>query len=71
VTFETKGFAVIPHPVDFRAPVQRGALMSWLPSTDALEKTDLVIREALGRAYYRLRAMLRTDSQSATSKDAP
>ncbi len=75
VTFETEGFEVIPHPVDFRAPVERGALMSWLPSTDALEKSDLVIREALGRGYYRLRAMLRTESEdalpAATSEDAP
>ncbi len=71
VTFETEGFEVIPHPVDFRAPVQRGALMSWLPSTDALEKSDLVIREALGRGYYRLRAMLRTASQTATNEVAP
>ena len=71
VTFETEGFEVIPHPVDFRAPVQRGALMNWLPSTDALEKSDLVIREALGRGYYRLRGMLRTESQTAANEVAP
>jgi len=51
--------------------VRRMTLMEWLPSPDALEKTDLVIRETLGRAYYRLRAMLRTASQSAASEDAP
>jgi len=71
VTFETEGFEVLPYPVDFRAPVRRMTLMEWLPSPDALEKTDLVIRETLGRAYYRLRAMLRTASQSAASEDAP
>ncbi len=71
VTFETEGFEVLPYPVDFRAPVRRMTLMEWLPSPDALEKTDLVIREALGRAYYRLRAMLRTASQTAASEDAP
>jgi uncharacterized SAM-binding protein YcdF (DUF218 family) len=71
VTFETEGFEVLPYPVDFRAPVRRMTLMEWLPSPDALEKTDLVIREALGRAYFRLRAMLRTASQTAASEDAP
>jgi uncharacterized SAM-binding protein YcdF (DUF218 family) len=71
VTFETEGFEVLPYPVDFRAPVRRMTLMEWLPSPDALEKTDTVIREALGRAYYQLRAMLRTESQTAASEDAP
>jgi len=71
VTFETEGFEVIPHPVDFRAPVERGALMSWLPSTDALEKSDIVIREALGRGYYRLRAMARGEPKLATNEATP
>ena len=74
ITFETEGFEVLPYPVDFRAPVRRMALMEWLPSPDALEKTDLVIREALGRGYYRLRAMLRatlhTESKAAASDHA-
>ncbi len=70
VTFETEGFEVLPYPVDFRAPVRRIALMDWLPDPKALEKTDLVIREALGRAYYRLRAMLRTASQTTASEEA-
>jgi hypothetical protein len=42
-----------------------------LPKPEALEKTDLVIREALGRGYYRLRAMLRTAPQTAASENAP
>jgi uncharacterized SAM-binding protein YcdF (DUF218 family) len=70
VTFETEGFEVLPYPVDFRAPVRRTALMDWLPDPKALEKTDLVIREALGRAYCRLRAMLRTASQTTASEEA-
>ncbi len=74
ITFETEGFEVLPYPVDFRAPVRRMPLMEWLPSPDALEKTDLVIGEALGRGYYRLRAMLRatlhTESQAAASDHA-
>ncbi len=56
VTFETEGFEVIPYPVDFRAPVRRTVLTDCLPKPEALEKTDFVIREALGRAYYRFRA---------------
>jgi uncharacterized SAM-binding protein YcdF (DUF218 family) len=71
VTFETEGFEVLPYPVDFRAPVRRSALADWLPKPEALEKTDLVIREALGRGYYRVRAMLRAESQTAASDNAP
>jgi uncharacterized SAM-binding protein YcdF (DUF218 family) len=75
VTFETEGFEVLPYPVDFRAPVRRMPLMNWLPDPKALEKTDLVIREALGRGNYRLRAMLRAASQmespNAPSEEAP
>lgn len=71
VIFATEGFEVISHPVDFRVPVKRSALMNWLPSTDALEKSDLVIREALGRAYYRLRAMWQADSQKVAEEDPP
>ena len=75
VTFETEGFEVLPYPVDFRAPVRRSALADWLPKPEALEKTDLVIREALGRGYYRLRAMLhtapQTESPNAPSEESP
>jgi len=71
VTFETEGFEVIPHPVDFRAPVKRSPLNDWLPTPDALEKSDIVIREALGRGYYRLRAMLRGESQEASPVAMP
>jgi uncharacterized SAM-binding protein YcdF (DUF218 family) len=74
ITFETEGFEVLPYPVDFRAPVRRAVLEDWLPDPKALVKTDLVIREALGRGYYRLRAMLRatlhTESQAAASDHA-
>ncbi len=71
VTFETEGFEVIAHPVDFRAPVTRTALTNWLPKPDALEKSDIVIREALGRGYCRLRAILRTESQGAPAGTQP
>jgi uncharacterized SAM-binding protein YcdF (DUF218 family) len=70
ITFETEGFNVIAYPVDFRVPVQRLAVRDWIPDPKALEKSDLVIREALGRGYYRLRAMLRTESEPATSDDS-
>jgi len=71
ITFETEGFEVIAHPVDFRAPVTRSPLNDWLPKPDALEKSDIVIREALGRGYYRLRALLRTQSPRATNEATP
>lgn len=63
VTFETVGFEVIAHPVDFRAPVRRTVLTDWLPKPEALEKTDIVIRELIGRAYYRVRAAFQGASE--------
>lgn len=63
VTFESAGFEVIAHPVDFRAPVRRTVLTDWLPKPEALEKTDIVIRELIGRAFYRARAAFQGASE--------
>jgi uncharacterized SAM-binding protein YcdF (DUF218 family) len=52
--FEAHGFDVTGYPVDFRTPVPRRFLARIIPSAAGLAKTDLVIREVLGRIYYRM-----------------
>jgi uncharacterized SAM-binding protein YcdF (DUF218 family) len=51
--FEAVGFDVIQYPVDIRVAGTRNALESWVPTPSALGKTGMVVRELIGRAYYR------------------
>ncbi len=51
--FEQAGFAVCPHPVDFRHAAA-GGIGYFLPSTAGLAKADLVLHELVGEAAYRL-----------------
>lgn len=53
--FERQGFTVIEYPVDFRVDATSGAPMKYLPDSEALDRTDIAIRELLGRLYYALR----------------
>ena len=55
--FEQAGFAVTPYPVDFRVPVRGITLMDFLPDAYALLRTDIAVRELLGRGYYALKAI--------------
>lgn len=54
--FEQQGFEVTPFPVDFRHDLRARTPMDYLPHAEALEDTDRVLREFVGRGYYRLRA---------------
>ncbi|MFZ3082711.1 YdcF family protein [Rhodoferax ferrireducens] len=56
--FEQAGFVVTPYPVDFRVTVRGTTPMDYLPEAGALERTDIAVRELLGRGYYALRAIL-------------
>ena len=53
--FEEAGFVVTPFPVDLRLAIDQLWFERWLPDVAALEKTDIVVREWIGRAYYRVR----------------
>jgi uncharacterized SAM-binding protein YcdF (DUF218 family) len=54
--FERQGFTVIEYPVDFRVDeLEVSRLMKVLPDARALRRSDLAIRELLGRLYYALR----------------
>ena len=53
--FEKSGFHVWPYKVDFRTfPRTSYYLIDFLPSALALTKTELALRELLGRLYYKL-----------------
>jgi uncharacterized SAM-binding protein YcdF (DUF218 family) len=53
--FRQAGFDVHPYPVDFLTSVTEATPMDYLPSAHDLRLTDIVIREWIGRFYYRLR----------------
>lgn len=53
--FEQIGFVVTPYPVDFRVQVRETTLMDFLPDAGAFLRTDIAVRELLGRGYYALR----------------
>lgn len=55
--FEQAGFVVTPYPVDFRVEVRGTTPMDYLPDARALLRTDIAVRELLGRCYYALRAI--------------
>lgn len=53
--FERVGFEVRPYPVDFRRDgARRLNLRDFLPSAEALDDSEMVLREWLGLAFYRL-----------------
>src|SRR5512133_448802 len=56
--FEQAGFVVTPYPVDFRVEVRGITPMDYLPDARAFWRTDLAVRELLGRGYYALRVIL-------------
>ncbi|MGA1359890.1 MAG: YdcF family protein [Gemmatimonadaceae bacterium] len=56
--FSHQGFTVTPFPVDFRQRMRARTPMDFLPDAEALANTDRVLREGLGRGYYRLRAAI-------------
>lgn len=56
--FESQGFEVFPFPVDFKTtPVKAFTPMDFLPNANSLARSDGVIRELIGRAYYRICAV--------------
>jgi len=54
--FARQGFRVEAFPVDFKVRNKTLTLMDFLPSPQALQMTDVVVRESLGRLYYKLKS---------------
>lgn len=50
--FERAGFAVTPAPMGFILPSRNG-LLEWLPSSDGLDASRLVLKEWLGLLVHR------------------
>lgn len=57
--FEEAGLRVTPYPVDFRTSALGRSPTDYFPDPEALRRSDIAIRELIGRAYYRARALLR------------
>ena len=54
--FEAKGFRVVAYPVDFLVSSERQiTIMDFLPSANALNQTELALREFYGRIFYQIR----------------
>ena len=57
--FEKRGFTVFPYPVDFKFKNNKITFMDFIPSADSLSRSSFVIRELLGRLYYRFKYLFR------------
>ena len=57
--FEKSGFTVFPYPVDFKFKNNKITFMDFIPSADSLSRSSFVIRELLGRLYYRFKYLFR------------
>jgi uncharacterized SAM-binding protein YcdF (DUF218 family) len=54
--FEKQGVRVYPAPTGFRFNVRKNAaVLDWLPSAGALEKSQTALHEYLGRLWYAIR----------------
>ncbi len=56
--FSRHGIEVDAYPVDFQASANNRSVLDLMPSGEAISFTSLVLRELLGRAYYRLKFAL-------------
>ncbi|MDB4742605.1 YdcF family protein [Cyclobacteriaceae bacterium] len=57
--FEKEGFEVTPYPVDFKSlNTDSLTFMDYLPNARSLAKTELGLRELIGRLYYWLKLMI-------------
>jgi uncharacterized SAM-binding protein YcdF (DUF218 family) len=54
--FESNGFRVVAYPVDFLVSSERQiTILDFLPSANALNQTELALREFYGRIFYNIR----------------
>jgi uncharacterized SAM-binding protein YcdF (DUF218 family) len=65
--FRHAGFEVHPYPVDFLGDVEDTTPMDFFPSAYDLRLTDIVVREWIGRAYYRLISIIRAFDHARVS----
>ena len=57
--FENEGLEVVPYPVDFKSLTKDSlTFMDYLPNAGSLAKTELGLRELMGRLYYWLKLLI-------------
>ena len=57
--FEKEGLEVVPYPVDFKSLTTDSlTFMDYLPNAASLAKTELGLRELMGRLYYWLKLLI-------------
>jgi uncharacterized SAM-binding protein YcdF (DUF218 family) len=60
--FEKQGLIVIPYRVDFKSLTTDSlTFMDYLPNAESLAKTELGLRELMGRLFYWLKLMINED----------
>ena len=53
ILFENEGFEVVPYLVDFKSlSTDSITFINYLPNGQSLAKTEMGIRELIGRLYY-------------------
>ena len=50
---------IFPYPVDFKAKNNKTTILDFIPSAGSLSRSSFVIREVLGRIYYRVKFLLK------------
>ena len=57
--FEKEGLEVVPYPVDLKSLTTDSlTFMDYLPNAGSLAKTELGLRELMGRLYYWLKLLI-------------
>ena len=57
--FKKHNFNVFPYPVDFKSKNNKITILDFIPSAGSLSRSSFVIREVLGRMYYRVKFLLK------------
>ena len=57
--FKKHGFKVFPYPVNFQFKNNKITILDFIPSASSLSRSSFVIREILGRLYYRVKFLLK------------
>ena len=57
--FKKHSLIIFPYPVDFKFKNNRITILDFIPSVDSLSRSSFVIREIIGRIYYRVKFLLK------------
>ena len=57
--FKKNPFIIFPYPVDFKFTNHKITILNFIPSADSLKSSSFVIREVIGRIYYRVKFLFK------------